>query len=184
METQDHSSLRNYKRTWFHDFWGDSHRTLLYTNEPFNNLKDLIEWRNLGYTQERFTGDLYDMRNPEPEWMQEFRVRVPVQNFSWSIYRMRPGDVLPNHSDTYAAFRRVHNLSDHDTICRYVVFLEDWQSGHYFEIDGEPITGWIRGTAIAWQDGTPHLAANMGKTDRYTLQLTGVASLKKQNWGS
>jgi hypothetical protein len=55
-----------------------------------------------------------------------------------------------------------------------VIFLEDWQSGHYFEIDGTPITAWSAGDVITWRYDVPHVAANVGMTDRYTLQITGV----------
>jgi hypothetical protein len=172
----------NYKIIWFVPWWSDQHRDLPYINEPFNNPKDQTRWRELGYTQTRFTGDMYDMRFAEPDWMQGFRNRLPMSHFSWSIYRMRPGDVLPCHSDAYVNFRRIHTLSEADIIRRYVVFLEDWQSGHYFEIDGDPMVKWSRGTAVLWHDDTEHIAANMGDTYRYTLQITGVIDSQIQNW--
>lgn len=86
---------------------------------------------------------------------------------------MRPGDVLPEHSDTYERFCFLHDIKDIAEIKRFVVFLEDWQSGHYFEIQGVPVVGWKAGTWVSWKGSTPHLAANMGQTMRYTLQLTG-----------
>lgn len=158
------------QRPW----WGLAHRGLSYIHEPFNSPSDLEEWQELGYTQTRFTGDMYDMRQPEPDWMQEFRDTFPMQHFSWSVYRMRPGDVLPNHADTYARFREIYNISDVNSIRRYVIFLEDWQSGHYLELDGEPVLPWQAGQGVFWHGDVLHLAANIGKTPRYTLQLTGV----------
>lgn len=154
--------------------WWESHRGLLYTNEPFNDQVSLAEWRELGYTQTKFTGDMYDMRNTEPDWIAEFKKYFPWQHFSWSVYRMCPGTVLPNHSDTYAKFKELYNISNIHQIHRAVVFLEDWQSGHYFEIDDEPWTNWSAGDCVVWQSDVPHLAANVGKTNRYTLQITGV----------
>jgi hypothetical protein len=59
------------------------------------------------------------------------------------------------------------------TIHRAIVFLEDWASGHYLEIDGEPIIKWTAGDVVIWCYDTPHMAANMGLTPRYTLQITG-----------
>jgi len=154
--------------------WGLSHRDLHYTHEEFNNPQDLESWRSLGFTQERFTGNMYDMRFEEPDWIQKIQQILPMENFCWSVYQMRPGDVLPEHSDTYQRFCKLYSIKDVQTIRRYVVFLEDWQSGHYFEIDNVPITGWQAGTAVHWQGCTPHLAANLGRTMRYTLQLTGI----------
>ena len=172
----------NYKRIWISPCWASEHRDLDYTHEQFNNSDDIAAWQRQGFTQQRFTGDMYDMRRPEPACITRLREILPMRNFGWSFYRMRPGDVLPTHSDTYAAFRRVHDLGPDAVIRRYVIFLENWQSGHYFEIDGMPITRWLAGDAVLWHGDTPHLAANMGSTPRYTLQITGVIDLHNHPW--
>lgn len=162
--------MHDYAKPW----WGLSHRALAYVNEPFNDPVSLNEWRRLGYTQTRFTGDMYDMRNREPDWIDGFRKIFPWKYFSWSVYRMSPGCVLPNHGDTYARFREIYNIDNINDIHRAVVYLEDWQSGHYGEIDGVPLIRWQAGDWVAWKGDTLHLAANNGMTDRYTLQITGV----------
>lgn len=155
-------------KVWFH------YHDLPYKNEPFNDVHCLQYWQQLGYTQSKFTGDMYDMRQPAPDWMSDIHSSFPWQHWSWSIYRMTPGCVLPWHRDTYQKFKILHDIRDCHTIRRALVFLEDWQSGHYFELDGEPITKWSAGDAVAWCYDTPHIAANMGTTDRYTLQITGT----------
>jgi len=86
---------------------------------------------------------------------------------------MRPGTILPLHSDTYARYKQIHQLTSTGKIWRAVIFLEDWQSGHYLEVDNIPVTKWQAGDYVAWNNDVEHLAANMGVTDRYTLQLTG-----------
>lgn len=157
-------------------WWNSQHRDLAYQHEPFNNTKDVDAWRELGFTQKRFTGDMYDMRSIEPEWIAPFRQYFDMQHFSWSVYRMRPGDVIPEHSDTYQRFCEIHHIQDINLVQRYVVFLEDWASGHYFEIDRQPLTQWVAGSWVGWRGGIRHLAANMGSSDRYTLQLTGIVN--------
>jgi len=164
---------KKWSKTWIEPWWV-SYKDLPYTNEPFNDPESLSLWRKLGYTQTKFTGDMYDMRNPEPNWITPFRNLIPWKHFSWSVYRMGPGCVLPNHSDTYVKFRQIYNIDPSQSICRAVVMLEDWHSGHYFEIDGHPQTRWIAGDTFVWRDDVAHLAANVGMTDRYTLQITGV----------
>jgi len=155
--------------------WED-YRDLDYTNEPFNDPVSVEKWRRQGYTQTRFTGDMYDMRRLEPAWMPILRDTLPLAHFSWSIYRMSPGTSLPRHSDTYSRFRQIHDLPSNAVIRRYVFFMEDWASGHYFEIDDEAIVGWQAGQGVYWHDDVPHIAANVGETDRYTLQITGVVN--------
>lgn len=164
----------NWQRFYISPWWGKKHRDLNYVNEPFNDTESLNEWRSLGYTQEKFTGDMYDMRNIEPDWMADFRYHFQWQHFSWSVYRMGPGTVLPEHSDIYKKFRELHQVENPQQIRRAIVFLEDWQQGHYFDIDSVPITRWRAGDVVQWNWDTKHTAANVGKTNRYTLQITGL----------
>ncbi len=168
---------KRWSKTHIDSWWGNMHRELPYVNEPFNDTESVALWKSLGYTQTRFTGNMYDMRNPEPTWMAKFYQHFHyLENVGWSVYQMPPGSTLPNHSDTYNRYREIHNITDPSTIYRAIVFLEDWQSGHYSEIDGNAVVNWSAGDILLWQNDVPHLAANVGMTDRYTLQLTGTCN--------
>jgi len=166
------------KDRWSHfklpKVWWTNHESLPYYNESFNDPKSLEWWRSLGYTQTKFTGDMYDMRSEEPSWMNEFREYLPWNHFSWCVYRMAPGCALPKHSDLYVRFRELYNIDDPTKIRRAVVFLDDWQSGHYFDVNDNPILQWKAGEGVIWEYDTPHCAANVGVTNRYTLQITGT----------
>lgn len=155
-------------------WWGMAHRDLSYIHEQFNDQDSLKQWRALGYTQTRFTGDMYDMRFAETDWLSKFKPHFPFANLCWSVYCMTPGSVLPTHRDTYNRYRLIHGLDADTDIVRIIVYLEDWQSGHYAEMNGQPLTGWQAGDWICWRNDFPHLAANIGMTNRYTLQLTGT----------
>lgn len=172
MVTQENNNT--WARGHLEPWWGLRHRDLPYINEDFNDAQSLKEWRALGYTQTRFTGDMYDMRFPATDWLLKFQNYFEFKNLCWSVYKMPPGSVLPTHSDTYSRYKLIHGLSDSDSVVRVIVYLEDWQSGHYGEMNGTPVLGWKAGDWICWRDGFPHLAANIGKTDRYTLQLTAT----------
>ena len=169
MEIQEHS---NWYSGHTYPVWADAYKDLMYINEPFNDPVSLKEWRDLGYTQTKFTGDMYDMRQEEPEWMHLIRNVFDWRFFSWSVYRMNPGTTLPLHGDTYARFRELYSW-DGD-IHRAVIYMEDWQSGHISECENTVITNWRAGDYIVWKNDTQHLAANVGKTPRYTLQITGA----------
>ncbi len=87
---------------------------------------------------------------------------------------MNTGTVLPVHGDLYKKYIELYNLQGQEhRIRRAVIFLEDWASGHYFEGMGQALTKWSAGTVIEWTYDTPHMAANIGITPRYTLQITG-----------
>ena len=87
---------------------------------------------------------------------------------------MDTNTILPVHRDLYKRYVELFNLQGKESsIYRAIVFLEDWQSGHYLEIDNEPITRWRAGDAVEWRYDAPHMAANIGLLPRYTLQITG-----------
>lgn len=153
----------------------NEHRELPYRNEPFNNPEDLDRWENQGFTHTRYTGDMYDMRNDKPAWF-DFQV---LQNFfgweelSWSFYRMMPGTILPEHIDTYKRFKELCPQYDPSTIYRAVIMLEDWKPGHIMHVGKKQMPPWRPGDYVWWKYDMPHLAANIGTEERYTLQLTG-----------
>ena len=157
-------------------FWDDEYKHLDYTVEEFNNLKDVAHWTQQGYSC-KFTGAMCDMRKSQPSWNNKFIEhfeRLGWKDIGTSYYRMDPGTILPKHHDTYKRYIEIFELENlHASIFRAIVFLEDWSSGHYLEVADEPITQWSAGDVVTWWYDTPHLAANMGTTPRYTLQITG-----------
>lgn len=159
-------------------FWGNEYKHLDYTKQPFNNSDDLLRWRNEGYThtEDLFTGFMCDMRSPQPSWnsilIHWFEKQFDVADVGTSYYRMTTGTILPLHSDTYAKYRELFACGIGD-IVRCLVMPEDWQSGHYLEINNVLVDNWSAGDFFWWIGDTPHMAANIGVIDRYTIQLTG-----------
>ena len=74
MEIQEHN---NWYSGHTEPVWAGAYKDLQYINQPFNDQASLKEWRDLGYTQKRFTGDMYDMRQEEPDWMFKVRKHFP-----------------------------------------------------------------------------------------------------------
>jgi hypothetical protein len=118
-----------------------------------------------------------DMRGRQPTWNQQFIAHF--ESLGWkdigtSYYRMSTGTCLPTHGDLYLKYIDLFDLvgCEHN-IRRAIVFLEDWKSGHYFEAMDHAHVGWVAGTVVEWAYDTPHMAANLGLEDRYTLQITG-----------
>jgi hypothetical protein len=157
-------------------FWDDEFKQLDYINENFNDPAQQAVWMAQGFAN-RFTGDMCDMRSPQPAWNTAFVntfEQLGWQDIGTSYYRMMPGTVLPTHGDLYKKYVEIFNLQGREhTIRRAIVFLEDWQPGHYAEYHGDPYVSWIAGATVEWIYDTPHLAANLGSTPRYTLQITG-----------
>ena len=160
----------------FDYFWDDQYKQLDYRTEDFNNPRDVEVWLAQGHSS-KFTGAMCDMRRPQPSWNQRFVdyfAALGWQDIGTSYYRMDTGTVLPVHRDLYKKYVELFDLQGQEyTIRRAIVFLEDWASGHYLELKGVPITGWRRGFTVIWAYDEPHMAANIGITPRYTLQITG-----------
>jgi len=157
-------------------FWNDEFKKLNYLNEEFNDLANLQYWLDLGFAN-RFTGDMCDMRQPQPSFNKKFLeiyTEMGWKDIGTSYYRMRPGTILPTHQDLYKRYVQLFDLQGRETtIRRAIVYMEDWKSGHYAEFDGRPFTEWLAGDVVEWHYDTPHLAANLGVQPRYTLQITG-----------
>ena len=157
-------------------FWDDTYKTLNYTNELFNDPVLSQQWVSQGYTNQ-FTGDMCDMRNPQPAWNQRFIDIFTGQGWKdigTSYYRMGTGTILPTHGDLYLKYIDLFDLQGREhTIQRAIVFLEDWQPGHYAEYRDQAYVNWKAGSVVEWAYDTPHMAANLGLTPRYTLQITG-----------
>lgn len=165
-----------YSRTNIPVFWDDQYKYLDYINEDFNDPLSVAKWTAVGYA-DKFTGAMCDMRGKQPSWNAKFIQHFENEgwlNVGTSYYRMGTGTVLPVHGDLYKKYVDLFNLQGRQsTIRRAIVFLEDWQSGHYAEINGDPIVNWRAGDTFIWTYDTPHMAANLGLLDRYTLQITG-----------
>ncbi len=157
-------------------FWNDEYKMLHYVNEQFNDSDNLEYWLSLGFA-DKFTGDMCDMHRSQPSWNKNIVSifeEMGWQDIGTSYYRMMPGTILPTHSDLYKKYIEIFGLQGREhAVRRAVIFLEDWQSGHYFEGQGEPLVKWRAGDTVEWVYDTPHMAANMGVTPRYTLQITG-----------
>lgn len=159
-----------------HKFWDDEYKNLDYITESFNDVEQTQRWLAHGYAN-KFVGDMCDMRNRQPAWNQRFVDIFEGQGWrdiGTSYYRMSSGTILPTHSDLYKKYIELFQLQGQEhTIRRAVVFLEDWQPGHYAEYMDHPFVEWRAGAVVEWTYDTPHMAANMGLTPRYTLQITG-----------
>ena len=157
-------------------FWDDEYKHIAYINEPFNDPDSLQRWLAQGY-QPKFCGELADMRHVLPAWSSKFidmYERQGWKDVGLAFYRMKTGTVMPVHQDLYSRYISIFKLQGHETkIRRAIVFMEDWKPGHYSEVNGCAYVNYKAGHTVEWQYDMPHMAANIGLEDRYTLQITG-----------
>lgn len=156
----------------------DEFKQLEYERESFNNPTDIENWVATYNWVDQFTGELCDMRKAQPSWnnkiIEYFKTVFQWQEIGTSYYKMDSGVILPAHKDTYKKYVEIFNLTGKESsIYRAIVFLQDWDSGHYAEYNGKILPNWKAGDYVVWNYDTPHMAANIGINPRYTLQVTG-----------
>ena len=155
-------------------WWPEDFKTLDYEYYPLKNSpEDIQRWKNQGYDKININGGLYNMSKPMPDYADGFFNLFPLKNVGIGFYCMKTCDFLPVHRDHYITYRDKFEIIDPADIWRAVVFLEDWKSGHYFEIGDRPIVNWKAGNWVLWNYDIPHSAGNFGIENRYTVQITG-----------
>lgn len=159
----------------------DEVANLEYFSEPFNDSNTVKNWQKL-YGRNFRIGEQADYRSRQPQCQEQIMQALSQQGifldrvaFSW--YRMQPGDIIPEHSDTYISYSKYHHVNP-SCVVRVLVLLEDWRPGHLLEVAGNAITAYTAGTWVMWRAHTPHMAGNIGQYPRYTLQITGVLNDK------
>ena len=152
--------------------WNNDYKNFDYIKQPISD-NEVARWRSEGYNHESFTGKLYDSRNPMPEWVNDAADEIGLYNCGFVFYRMKTNDIMPTHVDHFSKYCEIFNV-ERESVFRAVVFLEDWKSGHYFDISNKAIVNYKAGEWVMWSCDEPHFAANIGIEDRYTLQITGL----------
>lgn len=165
-------------------FWNlEDFKLFDYTRQPLMEY-EINEWKNQGYDYVKsFSGMMYDNKNPMPEWVNEFKNLFEYKNLTFTFYKMSTLEIMPVHTDHYNTYCKIFSANRKDVI-RILIMLEDWKPGHYLEIDGTGIVNWIAGDYFIWESDCPHMAANIGVEDRYTLQITATKIKHEDIWHS
>lgn len=114
---------------------------------------------------------IWQMFDESPSWVHDLAAQVP-QDFSHhvvSVIKLMPGNTIPLHRDYHYILQQKFGQGN---TWRYLIFLEDWKSGHYFEISKQPCTSWQAGDWIKFSRDQWHLAGNMGQQPFYSAQIT------------
>lgn len=154
--------------------WSAEHRDLTYIKDYFKDSEQESSWIELGHQPEALCVELHVIRDVYP-WMNYVPQYFPdLENLSFCINRFPPGTYFPMHIDRYGYYSKANNIQDLSSIARYVLFLEDSIPGHILQVGDTVYHTWPAGLCVGWEYSTPHMVANLGMQDRYTLQITGT----------
>jgi hypothetical protein len=148
---------------------------------PFTNIKHLDEekYKNLGYDidilnrhEQYGTGDaLKD--GLKWQWTDIFSP-AGWREVGLQFDRSYPGYCMPPHKDHYNVYLDKFPWITKEQVRRRLVFLEDWQPGHYFQVNNDVFIRWRQGDWVEFGPEDIHFGGNLGPDVRYTLQITGV----------
>ena len=100
---------------------------------------------------------------------------------SGSFHIQRPGAIFPYHIDELPGIKDNDPMSwldrDPQWAARFEIQVFDWQPGHVWAVGNTYWKQWKSGDIVwhNWRD-TPHGTCNFGRSDRVTLQVTGLCS--------
>tara|TARA_B100000424_G_scaffold253660_1_gene231013 strand:- start:2365 stop:2871 length:507 start_codon:yes stop_codon:yes gene_type:complete len=146
------------------------YKKLRYTKQP-PYPDDLTEWKRQGYTHDSFTGEMHIVKDSLP-WLDKIASKIGLQNCGFTFYKMSTNDIMPRHKDHFNMYQSLFNV-DKSKVWRAVIVLQDWEPGHYFDIEDRAIVNYKKGEFVLFDAFCSHSAANLGLSDRFTLQITG-----------
>ena len=119
----------------------------------------------------KYNSSIWQMLEDCPGWVDHLSTQIPqdFEHYVVSVINILPGNTIPYHADKHYLLQKAHGKGD---TYRYLIFLEDWQSGHYFEIYNQPLVAWRRGDWIKFYRDEWHLAGNMGTRPFFSAQVT------------
>jgi hypothetical protein len=121
------------------------------------------------YTPEN--SSIWQMFDDSPLWVHKLADEIP-QDFTHhevSVIKICPGNTIPYHQDKHYLLQKKYGPGE---TWRYLIFLEDWKSGHYFEINDQPMILGKAGDWIKFHRSQWHLGGNMGQESFYSAQIT------------
>ena len=156
---------------------------MIYANQDVSNLNyiDLkykdsasifehIDLTEYGYTEQ---STAFGSVNPDGDHLK-FADTI-FKKYSMFCLKQPPGCCLPEHTDAFYSFCKKYNVKKEDVV-RLIFFMEDWKSGHYLEIESNPVVKWKAGDCVMIPADVPHLSGNVGLAPKYTMQITGLKS--------
>jgi hypothetical protein len=153
-------------------YWSEEYLHFPYEKKSVSE-SDLEIWKSQGYDHKSFNGSMFGGNNTLPEWVYFVANDIGLTKTGFVFYKMITGDIMPMHIDHFSKYCEIFKVKK-SAVCRAVIFLENWKSGHYFEIDNKAYCNYKAGEYVLWTSEEPHFAANIGLDNRYTLQITGV----------
>jgi len=108
-------------------------------------------------------------------WESRVSAKLPLQDGCIVTPTLiTAGNIMPWHADTFSYFRKHCSQDQYQYVIRALIFLKDWETGHYLQCGDSVIHHWQAGEVLIWHPERYHVAANVGYTNRWTCNVTGL----------
>jgi hypothetical protein len=138
-------------------------------------VKSLSNFSKWGYTSHNTRSWETTSIKPklEMEWEKEVIQKLPLYESVSRPTLQKPGNIMPWHEDKFFYFK--HEYPDvYEYVVRFIVFHEDWKTGHYIQAGDTLVERWKQGDVIVWYPRRWHLSSNVGIEDKWTTNITGI----------
>lgn len=149
-------------------------------DKPFTHDMDQAELRHLNLQEDHV---FFDNVKPATNILDMIRMAFcfDATKYGGGFHIQKPGMMFPYHVDEIPGVK--DNQIDHEfdkhpeKIARLEIMVYDWQPGHVWSYGNTYWKQWKAGD-IAWHNwrDIPHGTANIGRSDRATLQVTGMTT--------
>ena len=140
--------------------------------EYVESIEHLEKW---GYTSENTRSWETTSRYPvlEMSWEKSIYNHFPLDHIVSRPTLQKPGNIMPYHVDKFFYFS--HKYPDlKDYVVRFIIFHNDWSPGHLLQAGDTIISHWNRGDVIVWHPQRFHISCNVGFSDKWTTNITGI----------
>lgn len=150
------------------DIKSDDLNSLVFTDYQ----KCYTQYKTLEKYYNEYNSSVYQMFDEDvPMWAKELvnKISYSFKHYVVSLIKINPGQTVPHHLDKHFKIKEKYGDGKTD---RFLIFLENWKRGHYFEIQDQPYIKWNCGDWVKFGPDDWHIGGNMGDEPLYLAQIT------------
>ena len=165
------------QKYWWYDYEKD---VVMHAKDNVNNMpiREQAKLALKNNTHNKDNSQYFKIANEEfGHWYEPLAAMFPnlkKDKMGISLFIQMPGHTIWSHVDTYSSFiRRTKGPADYSVLRRYMVFVKDWDWGHFFHYGNHCFNQWQAGDCWDLRPGIYHGSANAGVNPKITIHWSG-----------
>ena len=150
------------------DFWTDELKSFVFPHTSSAGQRDSF---HSNYSKPN--NDLPQAFDNEIPNYQMFSQVLGLDNIAVSWTSIEPGQAIPIHQDAFYKLRQQHSVGVEQCV-RFLIFLQDWELGHFVEFKDFELTRWANGDVYKFDYQAIHCAANASNSRFITCQVNTI----------